>query len=167
MKMIDLTGLKIGRLYIIRRATDADCAIGKHVKWVARCDCGKITFPSTNHLRNGHTQSCGCQGLERATAAKIKHGDARSGKRSRLYRIWAAMLRRCRNPNIVQWKYYGGKGVNVCKAWHDFPQFKKWAMANGYKDDLTIDRINSDGNYTPANCHWITLSENISRSHKK
>ncbi|MBE6928051.1 MAG: hypothetical protein E7467_06140 [Ruminococcaceae bacterium] len=59
---------------------------------------------------------------------------------------------------------YGGRGISVCEEWHQFPPFYEWAMANGYTDDLTIDRINVDGNYEPSNCQWITMEENIRKA---
>lgn len=70
------------------------------------------------------------------------------------------MKRRCENPNMQNYKYYGAKGVRVCDAWHDFPTFKAWAESHGYVDGLSIDRIDSDGNYEPENCRWVTRSEN-------
>ena len=74
------------------------------------------------------------------------------------------MKRRCYNPNCTQYKYYGGKGVKVCVEWLEYEEFKAWAIANGYADNLTIDRIDSNGNYEPENCQWITMSENIARA---
>ena len=70
------------------------------------------------------------------------------------------MKMRCSNKNNKDYKYYGGRGIKVCKAWHDYRAFKKWALANGYREDLQIDRINNDGNYTPKNCRWVTPKEN-------
>jgi hypothetical protein len=105
-------------------------------------------------------------GLRHATEAKLRHGDALASKTVRLYEIWSAMKRRCYNPNCSPYKYYGGKGVKVCDEWLEYQGFKTWALANGYTDSLTIDRIDSNGDYEPGNCQWITLAENISRAHR-
>ncbi len=83
---------------------------------------------------------------------RVKHGMYGT----RIYRIWAAMKRRCLNPNYHEYHLYGGRGIKVCNEWLGFVEFYKWAMNNGYKDDLSIDRINQDGNYEPNNCRWET-----------
>lgn len=90
---------------------------------------------------------------------QIKHGAARRGKIKRLYRIWSNMLSRCSNPNKPDYKYYGAKGISVTEEWTDYMYFEEWAMNNGYKDELTLDRIDSNGNYCPENCRWITIKE--------
>lgn len=84
-----------------------------------------------------------------------KHG--MSG--TRLHRIWTEMKTRCLNQNDCHYKWYGARGISVCDEWLDFVPFSEWALSNGYKDDLTIDRIDNDGNYEPSNCRWITQSE--------
>ena len=84
-----------------------------------------------------------------------KHGKSHT----RLYHIWNAMKQRCSNPKAISYKYYGEKGVAVCKEWQEFNPFYEWAMTNGYKADLSIDRINRDGNYCPENCRWATIKE--------
>lgn len=78
---------------------------------------------------------------------------------TRLYQIWNSMKQRCSNPHAISYKYYGAKGVSVCDEWQSFTGFCKWALENGYKEDLTIDRIDSGGNYDPQNCRWATIKE--------
>jgi hypothetical protein len=94
---------------------------------------------------------------------QLTHGGAHGGK-SVLYDRWRGMRNRCTNPNEIGWKYYGGKGVKVCAEWSDFAVFRKWAMANGFRPDLTIERIDSDRDYEPDNCEWITGAENSRRA---
>lgn len=73
---------------------------------------------------------------------------------TRLYHIWSDMIQRCKNPKNISYQYYGGKGIEVCYEWADFSEFAKWALSNGYSDELSIDRIDSEGNYEPGNCRW-------------
>lgn len=90
----------------------------------------------------------------------IKHGDRPRGKKIRLYNIWSHMCERCNNPNFVHFENYGGRGISVCREWAEsYESFRNWALSNGYKDNLTLDRINNDGNYTPDNCRWVTPKE--------
>lgn len=83
-----------------------------------------------------------------------------------LYSTWNRMKYRCYNPNYDRYKYYGGKGVRVCDEWlNDYAAFKEWAIANGYRKGLTIDRKDPDGDYEPNNCQWLTLEDNIKKMH--
>ena len=96
------------------------------------------------------------------TKLVTKHG----ATGTRLHRIWLAMRRRCGNPNFDHFSHYGGRGIKICKTWQRFEPFRDWALANGYQDDLTIDRIDNDGNYMPSNCQWITRAQNSAKAKK-
>lgn len=88
----------------------------------------------------------------------FKHG--KGSLENRIYRIWVNMKTRCTNPNATHFEHYGGKGICVCDEWfNNFEAFCSWSMNNGYSDDLTIDRIDSNGNYEPSNCRWVSYTE--------
>lgn len=152
MKFIDLSGLKIGRLYVKQRANN----IGGRVYFLCQCDCGEELFVDANSLRRGSTKSCGCLKADINKARLSKH----NMKGTRIYNIWINMRQRCNNPHSPCYKYYGGRGISVCKEWEtSFLSFYQWAMENGYKDNLTIDRIDVNANYTPENCRFSTRKE--------
>lgn len=125
--------------------------------WICRCSCGKETTVLPWYLMNGKTRTCGDQKKhKRQIRGHYKHG----GFGTRLYEIWVSMKRRCNNPDVESYPRYGGRGITVCEEWEkDFAAFRKWAMSNGYADDLTIDRIDVDGNYCAENCRWATPKE--------
>lgn len=118
--------------------------------------CGKTVERTVSDGNQNKTCSHRCQNL--------KHGDNDKGKRARLWRIWRNMKTRCYNVNIRQYKNYGGRGISVCHEWHEYIPFRTWALANGYADNLTIDRIENNGNYCPDNCQFITRSENSKKA---
>ena len=126
----------------------------RHVQCV--CDCGVIKDYRLTNITCGYIKSCGCFNKERTIETHKTHG--LSG--TRLYRIWNGMLRRCYEKNRKEYSNYGGRGITVCDEWRKFEMFHKWALENGYSDNLEIDRIDSNGNYESNNCHWITRNRN-------
>lgn len=157
MKFIDITGQKFGRLTALYKMHNHHDK--KNSYWICICDCGNFLEARSQHLRNNSIKSCGCLHKE-IMSTHGKHD-------TRLYRIWVAMKQRCNNPNNESYKYYGERGIKVCDEWRkDFMVFYNWAMNNGYNDNLTIDRINVDGNYEPANCRWITYQEQARNTRK-
>lgn len=160
-QFIDISGEKFGKLTVIE-------PIGKskynEIIWKCRCDCGNEVTATGINLRRGHVKSCGClRGSGEVSGSRNNLGGKYTGitkKNKRLYRIWIGMKSRCYNPNSGSYKYYGAKGVTVCEEWlHDFQAFYDWAMANGYRDDLTLDRKDNSKCYSPDNCKWSTMKE--------
>jgi hypothetical protein len=151
MKLNDLTGQKFGRLTVIETFRP-----DKYTKCVCKCECGNIKTINATDLVRGRTKSCGCLQKE----IVIKNQTTHQLTHSRIYQTWCDMKRRCFNTNCKNYRYYGLKGITVCDEWkNDFKVFYDWAMSNGYTDELTIDRIDVNGNYEPNNCRWITIQE--------
>ena len=156
-KFEDLTGRRFGRLYVLKReGTHVSPGGSKKALWLCVCDCGNLTTTRTRELKGGHTQSCGCLQRERTSMASKKHGM----RHERLYHSWIDMKQRCQNPNNSRYDDWGGRGIEVCPEWRDsFEAFRDWALANGYRDDLTIERKDVNGHYCPENCCWITKEQ--------
>jgi len=158
---IDLSGMQFGSVKVLERTENK----GKDAAFICLCqECGKTFITRGRSLRAGEVVSCGCTRQKRATAAALpiitKHGEASRRKTTKLYNIWLRMKSRCNIPTTGNYKYYGARGIRVCEEWqHDYKAFKEWAIANGYKEGLSIDRIDVNGNYSPDNCRWITMAE--------
>jgi hypothetical protein len=155
---VDLIGQRFGRLTVISESPERKSGA---VHWICRCDCGNITNPiCMSSLRNNITRSCGCLNREQITKLNKNINRAIHGMtHTRIYQIWADMKHRCSNSNNKHYKDYGGRGIEVCKEWEKFQPFYDWAIANGYRENLTIDRVDVNGNYEPSNCRWATQKE--------
>lgn len=155
-KAIDLTGMRFGKLVAVSQAESTYNANNKPMRrWLCKCDCGNTIVTSRQNLRKGDTKSCGCYKLQSTKERMTTHGESKSI----LYKRWKAMRKRCQNPNNSDYPHYGGRGIKVCDEWQDYLKFKEWALSHGYSDDLSIDRIDVDGDYEPSNCRFITMQE--------
>ena len=159
----DLTGKRFGRLVVIGLQPSET----RKTYWICQCDCGNIKVIRSDSLQCGSIRSCGCLKKEQ-DEKNLSQGNghrkyAETGFKvggTRLYSIWQGIKSRCYNEHNARYDRYGGRGIKVCDEWrNDFVNFYNWAIKNGYSADLTIDRINNDGDYCPENCHWATAKE--------
>ncbi len=163
---LDLVGIRYDKLLVVELVE-----ITKSGKlWLCLCDCGNTVIRLTTTLRRikGNSRT-GCKMCENKTRkeARVLDGTTRHGFHGeRLYVVWKCIRKRCSDMNN---KYYGGKGIKLCDEWNDYAEFRKWSLLSGYRDDIldngrnkqcTIDRIDSNKDYCPDNCRWVTASEN-------
>lgn len=158
-RMIDMLGLRVGRLTVIERAPNYRTIGGAlTAQWLCRCECGAAVTVRGSLLRKARTKSCGCLKREMWAAQRTVHGES---KRNTVeYRAWKAMRSRCSNPNLREWPLYGGAGITVCQQWGDFAVFLT-DMGRRPKGKTSVDRIDRTRGYEPGNCRWATQVEQM------
>lgn len=162
-KAIDISGQRFGMLTAIKM-------VGKNERnnalWLCMCDCGGECVRATVELRKRDNHSCGCMAKEHLRKMSDKN-ITHEMTGSRIYGCYKGMMSRCYRPNDIHFPAYGGRGIIVCDEWkNNSKAFIDWALTNGYSDDLTIERIDVNGNYEPSNCKWIPMSEQYDNKQK-
>lgn len=161
-KFIDLTEKRFGKLTVLKREKNYK---ESKALWLCKCDCGKLTIKETYYLKHKKNCSCGCfcNKLYGINNPSYKHGLSKSVEYRHICSILGSMRCRCYNISNSGYNKYGGRGIKICDEWIDketgFKNFYNWAMSNGYKIGLSIDRIDVNGNYEPSNCRWVTNKE--------
>ena len=154
----EIIGQKFNMLTVLERV-----GTYKNRKIKYKCECGNIIYSDITCLKSGNTKSCGCLKNSFISELNKTHGKSKT----RLYKIWIGIKKRCYNENCISYNHYGKRGIIMSDVWkNDYLAFEKWAINNGYKDYLSIDRIDFNGNYEPSNCRWVNSKiQNNNSSH--
>lgn len=149
-KFIDLTGKKFNMLTVLE-LHDKENGIAR---WKCQCECGNISIVRGGNLKSGAVKSCGCMS---SRVRKKTHCESNT----KLYRHWISMIYRCSNPKHFAYKWYGARGIKVCDEWKTYEGFKEWVLKTKPKDyeDISVERVDVNGDYCPQNCIWIPLRE--------
>ena len=149
----DLIGQRFGKL-TVKYLTEDKSHGEKH--WMCVCDCGNNHVTTSSNLIHGTSKQCHKCAMKQAGMSNRIHGT----EPIELWRVYQNMKTRCINPKYCLYHRYGGRGITICDEWmNSFTSFREWAFKNGYKPELSLDRINNDGNYCPENCKWSTVIE--------
>lgn len=161
----DISGERFGKWTVLSRAGSNKDG---RAMWLCECDCGTVRTVVGKTLIAGTSQCCGCTRKENAARASSNTNRKHGMRNTRLYVIWRSMKGRIKYPSTNSYERYGGRGIRVCEEWeNDFSKFSDWALSHGYSEDLTLDRIDPDGDYEPSNCRWATWSEQARNRSKR
>lgn len=153
-KTSERIGEKFGKLFVIGLVKNEK---RRGYNFICECECGNVKIIRSDCVTSGNTVSCGC--LKKEQDKKNLERTTHNESKTELHKKWSGMKARVFNENNHRFHRYGGRGIKICKEWLEYENFRDWAKSNGYKDGLSIERVDNNGNYEPSNCKWIELVE--------